>query len=357
MWSFAIFFLIMPFISSYHVVIIPGLGGSSLHESDMKKTRVWPPSPSIRPAKPIDIICHENGTCKSLIPLRTLDIGDKQGIRVDTTSTYVLTKNNFYYPLIKKLEEQNATVSAFPYDFRLINRHHLYPEFKRFFESRNESLTVVCHSLGGLVFHDFLVTQTDPQWQKKHISRVCFFNVPFGGSPEALFTLLHNEFEKPLYIPLFHMYVRTLHHFEGLYWCLPIPGSDIPILRWNRTEWYSGSTIDSFFRHLKLSICLRLYQQTAHQVLIHRKKPIHVPSYIIYGRGINTTCFMDWKTKTCLYEDGDGTVPLSSLLLPKTFYFPNQTTYVGITGMQHGRLDEDCLPLFNSWRETDLNLE
>jgi pimeloyl-ACP methyl ester carboxylesterase len=331
-------------VYAYQVVIIPGMGGSVLRHGDKK---VWPPFPSVQPSRPLDLSCDEENGCKSLLPLRTLPLGSLDGIRVDSAFTYMLTKNSFYYPLIQRLQKNNATVHALPYDFRLMNSPQIGDGFKAFFESRNEPVAVVCHSLGGLLFHDFLVTHTDAAWQKKHLSKIYFLNVPFGGCPDALYAILRSRLEAPVQVPFLNFRADSFHHFAGLYWCLPV--SDAPVLRrqnGSSPAWYQGTDTDRLFADLSMGVARSLCRNLSETVMARRRKPIHTRAFVVYGTRVNTTAFMDWDTKTCLFEDGDGVVPLHSLLRCREYYENNQTHYVRVVGMEHGRLT-DCLPLFD----------
>lgn len=325
-----------------HVVIVPGFGGSVLRDAQ-KKNKVWPPSPSLQQSKPLEVEWLPGSGCRSLTPLETLPVGNCQGIRVDSPFTYMLTKNSFYYPLIEKLQKHNATVSALPYDFRLMDVKRIGDDFLRFFDAQKYPSVVICHSLGGLLFHHFLVTRTDAVWQRKHLSRIYFINVPFGGCPEALFTILKSaRWEGPVRIPLLSYRVDTLHHFAGLYWCLPMMNTGKPLLRSLRNEWHADNDFRGIFRELPAA--LDMYQNISRSVLAHRKKPLAVPTFIVYGTNITTPVFTDESSKTRLYEEGDGVVPLSSLLFCQAYLVG--AYYIQIRGMAHDRVI-DCLGLFD----------
>lgn len=351
------FLLLISLISTsrpYSVVIVPGFGGSVLYDQE-KKTRIWPPYPSIRTSRALDVDCA--GICKSVLPLTTLPLGDIEGIDVGTAFTYLLTKNGFYKPLIRKMQSQNATVTALPYDFRLIypDSDYLYSwcvQVKTLLETRRGPHSVVCHSLGGLLFHYFLTEYTTAEWQKKHISRVHYLNVPFGGSPEALMAILKNVLETPLQIPFHNFVIPSFHFFAGLYWCLPL--STHPVLRFQE-HWYTPRQLSNLFGRLKMPFSTRMIKKCA-SLYQKRRQPIAVPSFVIFGSKINTTAFMDWDSKTCLYEDGDEVVPRSSLLYCQQFLDPKHTFYIEVEGMQHGKIT-DCVRLLSMLSKNNLPMK
>jgi hypothetical protein len=325
-------------IHMYSVVIVPGFGGSVLYDTQ-KKIRVWPPYPSIRTSRALDIDCQD--VCTSVSPLTTLPLGDVDGIDVGTAISYLLTKNSFYKPLIRKIQTTTkASVFALPYDFRLIFPGSDYftqwcQDVKHFLETHNERHILVCHSLGGLLIYRFLVTYTSAEWQRKYISRIYFLNVPFGGTPETVYAMLRNVLETPFQIPFHNFIIPSFQYFAGLQWCLPHSSFSSPILRING-EWYTPKDMPTLFQKYDI----RLYNRK----LLAPCEPLHIPSFVIYGSQLNTTSFMDWDSKVCLYEDGDKVVPRRSLLFCQEFLDPESTFYIEVQGMQHGKIT-DCFPL------------
>ena len=330
-----------------HVVVVPGFGGSVLRTVE-KKTNVWPPFPvpSFQQSKALDVEWIPGRGMQSLLPLETLPTGDCAGIRVDTPLTYVFTKNSFYYPLLQQLQRHNAAVSALPYDFRLMDDKKIGDDYLHFFESNPQKWVVICHSLGGLVFHHFLVTRTDESWQQKHLSRVYFINVPFGGCPESLFTIRKSvRGEGPFRVPLLPLRVDTMHHFVGLYWCLPVMQTGDPILRKSASmaSYTDKDFVDIFHG---TPVASQLYRDILERMVVHRQKPLAVPTFIVYGSNISTPVFLDESTSTRLFENGDGIVPLSSLLFPRRYFRKDHTYYIEVKGMAHDRV-VDCLGLFD----------
>lgn len=334
----------------FPVIIIPGLGGSVLlHGPPTSEERVWPPTLLSWKKNRIGVSCNDS-KCWSDFDLRTPEIGDLSGVEVNTALTYLLTKSSFYGPLIRKLQKNHSEVSAFAYDFRMIFDDNylqdLYTQFRWFIERRGRPHVMICHSLGGLLFHDFLINSTTQEWQRRYISRVYFVNVPFGGSPHALYSVLRNQLGPVPKIPLLNFKIDTLHHFAGLYWCMPV-GSPVgsPVLRLG-DKWYSGRDLLEVFEDFHLFNSRNLFLGLRRRVLKDRRRPIAVPAFIIYGSGLNTTSFLDWDSQIALHEDGDRVVPRWSLEAPKHYYHLNMTYFIEMRGMDHSTVDE-CPLIFD----------
>jgi len=342
--------LLWSYVSSFSYVVVPGFGGSVLMHG---KTQAWPPSGLHWKEKMLDVWCNDR-ECWSSYDLRTLDAGSIDGIKINNAFTYLLTKNNFYGPLLQCLKNQNASVSALSYDFRMIFNETtyldtLYTNFQTFLQKTNGKHVVICHSLGGLLFHHFLTTRTTPEWQKRYITKIYFINTPFGGCPEALYVLLKNSVSQASrrQFPFLNTHFKTLHHFAGLYWCLPVHFNEAtarPVLRMNG-KWYTDKDIVDIFDDADLPISRNIYLRVRQHILRFREQPVHVQSFIVYGTGQNTTTFLDVESKTALTEDGDRIVPRHSLEAPRLFFHSNMTFFIQVAGMDHSRV-EDCQALF-----------
>jgi len=332
------------------VVIIPGLGGSVLKTKEETPTHVWPPS--LFPKTPIDVVCDPD--CRSLHPIEPYPLGDLRGIRVDTFLTYLFTRRSFYEPLVSSLQQHSVPVSALSYDFRLIYPNaleDLYQKFRNFFEKQEQPVTIIAHSLGGLLFHDFLLSTTTQEWQERHLQQIVYVNVPFGGVPIALFHTLHSvlgSVEENSSMLRYHR-ISSLHHFAGLLWCLPL--LDTNVLRWNQ-RWYCGGqeNINELCKEWNLPVLQSFWAQYQ-GILKKRLLPPSVPTLILYGTGSNTTCFKDWETGLVLTTDGDGTVPTDSHLFYKDQWKQKQSSfvqYIEIPGMEHNNLlPEHILPFLS----------
>jgi pimeloyl-ACP methyl ester carboxylesterase len=284
-------------------------------------------------------------------------VGSLDEIRIDTRSTYLLTKNVYYSGLIKRLEKDGHQVLALPYDFRYIHHpeyfYDLYKHFTTFFEQQyaiqQEPMVVVCHSLGGLVFHHYLTSHAADAWTRKHIEKVYFVNVPMGGTPFSFYSIidniLHSREEMVMLssapsaqiLPFFSKRVKDLPLFGGFYMSFPI-GKD-PFFRKNGISYDRSNVHHIFRRHDDVLEQLDLFQ-TYHEP--YRVADISIPHNIVYSTGYNTTTFIDADTKKLIKGDGDGLIPVSSLLWPEKQWPSserNKRHVIHIPNMDHSRIN------------------
>lgn len=215
-WLYAIL-LSATFIHGYHFIIVPGMGGSILND---QKTRIWPPSNPNHFSK-MELQCNKT-VCHSFMNLKTLGTGNTQGIRITTP----FFSKPFYNSMIDIMEINGHRVSAFPYDFRRLGnsgyRDELFAEFVDYIEKQNPPVIIIAHSLGGLLFHDFITTHVPASWVRQHIANVFWVSVPFGGCPESVYCVLTNT--------LFNLpsFIKSLRYFGGFY--LTFPFLDEPVI-------------------------------------------------------------------------------------------------------------------------------
>lgn len=116
--------------------------------------------------------------------------------------------------------EPGRNIVGLPYDYRYIgyfdNRLTYYNDIKKRIEdtvitNNGSSIVVVAHSLGGMLFHDFLVNHVDEDWKTEHVHEFVTVNTPFGGVPQSLFVM----FDKS------NIIYETYRHFTGLHLCFP----------------------------------------------------------------------------------------------------------------------------------------
>lgn len=318
--------------TGFRFIIIPGIGGSILYND--KSQRIWPPNLIGFNPKSFEHPYEIQQT--------TGRIGDVDSIRIDTGSTYALTKNTYYSGMIDFLEKENH-VSAFPYDFRYIHLpdYHipLYNSYKRYIEeevaSSKEKIIFVAHSMGGLVLQHFLHSFTNKQWAAKHIQRIYFLNVPFGGCPSALFLLadhLHNRMTFNSLPTRLILSVPNMRTFGGLYVCLPTTSGHFATL--HKKEITYKNMPDLFGHDPGMSWALQM-SKPFHDV---SRKPPFISHVVIHGFGKNTTYYKNYDTEETRDTDGDGLVSSSSLL----FLQKNDlTTLVSVENADHSNINND----------------
>lgn len=322
-------------VHAYRFIIIPGLGGSILY--NQKSQKIWPPDISFQPVGlSVQNYYHRHDLSS------TGEIGNIDSIRIDNRAVYMLTKNTYYSKMIDALSTDSNTVNAFPYDFRFIQypEYHdkLFLEYKKYIEKefQYEKVILVAHSMGGLLIKYFLSCVVDKTWVSKYIAKVYYINTPFGGCPMAVFFLLDSINKQlrnqPNYQFLFNNHIlwmmlsiQNIYLFGGLYVCLPITKD--PLLRLHQ-NWVYSKDIPTLF--MDDDWCAHTYR-LSRNFFRKRDKSLHIPEVIVYSSGKNTTVFMDYDNDSIMTGDGDGLVPIESLLYPQTWdktpifvHVPNQ---------------------------------
>lgn len=332
---------VVSLVSAYRFLIVPGLGGSILY--NQKSQKIWPPEMGFQLADLSVQQCYHRHDLSS-----TGEIGSVDSIRIDNRAVYMLTKNTYYTKMINVLSRQND-VSALPYDFRFIHypEYHelLFAEYKKYiekeYETTREKFVIVAHSMGGLLVHHFLQFYADKRWTSKHVDKVYYINTPFGGCPTALFFLLdsinkhvHSQNRDQLlfnnHVLWIMMNIQNIHLFGGLYVCLPITKD--PLMRIHR-NWVYSKDIQGLFQDDWSAHTYRL----SRTLFRKRTKTADVPQTVVYSTGKNTTVFMDYDTDTVILGDGDGLVPVDSLLYPQCWNKP--PAFVHVPDQDHSNIN------------------
>lgn len=316
---------------AFRYCIVPGMGGSKIFNSQNKK--IWPPDNPLK-IKDLDLVIN-NG--EIMIP-KARKVGNLDSIKIDSTTSYLLTKNVYYSTMIKKLTNDKHSLFALPYDFRFSvypqYYESLYLEFKSFFEEQftksQEPFIIVCHSLGGLVFHHFLSNFVDEAWISKHIQKIYFINVPFGGTEVSLFIILDHLYKNNLkastgtpIISKLSNKIKNLHLFGGLTQTLPL---DI------------DTDIENIFENYpQVSQNYQLFKKFH---LRTRNNCLDVPIHIIYSTGKNTFISYRVENHSLITGDGDGLISKRSLEYPLRAWTRNKNIqYTEIKGQDHSGIN------------------
>jgi len=311
---------------SVPVLIVPGFGGSCLYDSNKKK--IWPSASMITRAKEYNIICTDT-TCMTTKELKTSKIGDLNGIRLGNRLTELFIHDDVYMPLIATLHKIPETmVFAMPYDFRLLLNEtyitQLYGEYQEFIESSVRSANgrkcvVFCHSLGGLVFHDFLAAMGS-DWARMYVSSLTYVNCPFDGSIMALRTLLGKKIKRPSFfndpIGFLLPQIVEMNNFGGLYWCLPWRDKDKPLVHVNGQQ-LRITDFKSIFELAGICHMFHKFQRVLDEKHWSRLHTIQGIKYNIFCSTNNkrgTPVFIDIDTQEYRYALGDGVVTHESML-------------------------------------------
>ena len=295
--------LLLFVVHAYHpIVIIPGLGGSIIR--DQQKT-IWPPS--------IDKFLFTPGaeleTRYDITTERFFTLHDNQVV-TDVISIYSFLQ--YYLKNTKVL----------PYDCRLLGNvdyiFDIYSTLKLTIEKevneQNKKCTLIGHSLGGQITHDFLIHHS-PEWRKKYIRRVISINTPYGGSLNSLKVLKNKQVLYPL--TLRHIDMSFIRYIGGVLWTLPnrfyMP--DKVIYKDGDIE-YTSKDLEHVLKTIDTPETFDLYHRYFDRRLMDIAKDTGIDLHVLYSRGIQTLSCLN-KNGTEEYADGDDTVNTDSLILPK----------------------------------------
>ena len=327
------------------VIIIPGMGGSSLYqfrETDNSKERVWP---SPFGSRELGVEYNEQGKCILSDPRTGADrVGSIEGILSGDWMSRMMLGSTFYKPLIDVLRgEGNTEIHAIPYDFRrLLDMDYieqLYREMEDFIKKDEESEYVVfCHSLGGLLFHDFLHSTTRDVHER--VKDIIYINTPFDGSPIAVPFLLGMPITKK--ITLSKEISEKLRKFGGFYWCLPWKDMEMEIIL-HKDKTFRVSEFDELFQELGMSHEYNIYRKK----IFPRKKsrlvapPSGIRNHIFYSTAIHPTPILYTIQHKNIQEhqkDGDGVVTHQSILLPQSEWKNSDGSIKTFPGTDHSSI-------------------
>jgi pimeloyl-ACP methyl ester carboxylesterase len=214
----------------------------------------------------------------------------------------------------------------FPYDWRLdleTTADRLRKLLRNVEADGAEKITVVAHSMGGLVSRLALETQNDDNetWLSK-VDRYISLAVPHRGAPLALARVLGLDAALGISAADFKRLGNDERYPSG-YQLLPAPGEDTI---WDQTTG-GVESLDIFkpdvVERLELNSNLLDRARFIHETLDFGRKPAHLRYFHFAGTGhetltrINITSNRDSASSyvaTRTQDGGDGTVPLLSAL-------------------------------------------
>lgn len=297
----------------HNVILVPGLGGSVLFNN--KNQKIWPPVSNVLFPTPINLLSNLHNDIACTTPqclentsLKTI-LGDPNGLIGDDWFSKYILKDTFYDKYTKIIKPY-----SFAYDFRLIINpiylDNLYNKYTKFINELDQPAIIFCHSLGGLVFHDYL-TNRDPKWIKNKIEKIVYINTPFDGSPLVYKYILESQRKS-------FIFNNNIDLIGGLYWCLPWYEPNKEVLE-IKSQKYKVRDLPNLTR-LKDQ-----YQNFVYPKKINRLKEIQgTKSIIIYSSSKKPTIEKINLTNLALSTNdklgGDSSVPYSSLVLPINYW-------------------------------------
>ena len=315
------------------IFIIPGLGGSILYHKETKE-EIWPPTIfNVKNFKENFRTSYKENQFISNYPLEIGNFGDCSSIEVSKKWTSWILGHGYFKKIISYFKKENHSVSCIPYDFRIIGnedyRSILYKKLKKeieiYKERYSEKIILLTHSLGGLFIHFFLLEQTD-EWKSTYIDKLITINCPYEGSIKVLDILLKNKMNKPI--------LNTIDYIENIspfLWLIPNPyTSPNDLILKNETTIIYHQNISSLLPNYLNERIHYHFNLFLHNI----KYQNNIPTYIIYSSNIPTKLYLD----SPIEGDGDGLIPLKSLLFPQ--YWKNQSYlhFINIPNEEHTKI-------------------
>jgi len=258
------------------------------------------------------------------------------------------------YLIHKEKYEPGNNLLGFPYDYRYIgdydNRIEYYVKIKEYIEKtrieHDSGIVAITHSLGGLLFHNFLIDYVSETWKRNHIDTIINVNVPFGGVPQSLFTLFDES------SIIYHSYSK----YSGLHLCFPNYhnySNTTPLIeKVDKDGMVSDSiTIDNIFEHELFNEYDSIHYTDLKSFWDTLLKDTNIKTKYICSKYINddnnTNCKLNCKKQEnnkVVYEYidsfGDGLVPFESLILHKNSVNDNAFTFINNTS--HANILKHC---------------
>jgi len=328
------------------ILVIPGLGGSILYESS-KQNIIWPPQLShvLNPCVKKDLnrslkvsYHHSSRQFYLPVPTSTYAVGETDGLKLVNRMTGFLIQNTFYNALIHTLQSKfgRDCIHGVPYDFRLVGNpfylETIYQNMSRLIETqvdlRQQPCIIIAHSLGGMLAHDYLVHHCSYEWKQKYIRQFISINAPFGGCPHAIHAIQHRHKKFP-YTQV-DLNLDFMRYISGLLWCMP-----------NRHLFSNQMINQDVFHHpfyihqlreiltfMDTEETFSLYHRHFDSKLRDMAISPNVSTHVIYSHGYPTIdCLRPHESH--IYGEGDGTVPLYSLEVPRRWNHTKLTKLVG----------------------------
>ncbi|CAH8869393.1 unnamed protein product [Trichobilharzia szidati] len=348
------------------VVLIPGIGGNQVYCKPKKfKAEPFPvwlnvfnmAFPSLvnylvhMKYDPIKKKSVDNDVCKVTIP----GWGDTQPLENYNADGYSL--GHYFHDLVKTLKEDayyisNFTVRGAPYDFRRApNENKVFMrKLKALIEETytnglNRSVVLVAHSLGSLYTKYFLDLQTY-KWKEKYIRSYISVAAPFGGSVNALISLLSGtNYNIFIHHPILNRpLLRTLTSVSFL---LPEPRlwrSNFPMVITSRRN-YTVNQFYDLFRDIGFPMGYQMMKsskensnmlddpQGVSEILCVHSSDLLTVKQIVYFHDN----FPD-HSPIPTFENGDGTVNLASLSVCRNW---TNSKHILIPGVLHDEMVSD----------------
>lgn len=290
-------------LAHQHVLVIPGIGGSVLHQNNRK---VWPPSLhqllDIDAWKNMLSVVYDSDTntfTKTYKDVGAYPMGTKNSILQQHHIPIKMKYMQYYGPLLRMLRQrEHTTVHEIPYDFRTIMDTTHFSQYIgdliQYIE-RHSPATIICHSFGGILTQYLLATQVSQAWKDQHIKRVIYVSVPFGGTMKALRLSKQPMISLPL---LSNMDASFLASFAGILACFPHP-----------------RIFGEASAHARKAHPMFTHIDDWNSMFVHNG----VNTTVIYAMDSNMNRTEQAMAEPYVMGPGDGTVSYESLMVPRNW--------------------------------------
>jgi pimeloyl-ACP methyl ester carboxylesterase len=230
------------------------------------------------------------------------------------------TGYKYFHTMAQSFDSLGYEIKALPYDFRRIGdpeyMENLYERMKSEIYSFNKNsypITIIGHSMGGLISRDFIVRQTEKEWCRKYIHCGISIGTPYMGIPSIYNQILPlNEKYSSWQDKTYANVAMTL---GGIGLCL-----SGKILEYKSENQFQFDIVNDDDFDMKLGFPLMKMRKLLFKEMINGlyiSTPI--PFHRIIGKNIKTQTMSIMKNNCIdnsifLYGDGDGLVPIESAL-------------------------------------------
>ncbi len=303
------------------IVLLPGLMGSTLEDAGDDPQLLW-----------INPLAYVRGHLNRLDLAPDGRSAAQAGVRVRPRGLVWIV----YARLLLGLQPRYA-VTTFPYDWRLAT-WDMADALRAFIDEKTaetgfEQVTLVGHSLGGLLALDYLTGERTRAHAERRVKRAIMLGAPFRGALPAV-TFLTRGGAGDAKIAIIEALnpqndaLRLLRTLPSLYQILPaprglypgwdpVPGSDI----WDAQTW-AQQGVPIHTGHLE--------RARAHHDQVAAADP-QTPVYCVAGALYNTPVRLEGGLMGMLRrmwegsDTGDGTVAIASAVLPgRPAYYVNE---------------------------------
>ena len=183
-------------------------------------------------------------------------------------------------------------------------------------------VTMVAHSMGGVVSHHFLINTVTQQWKDKYIHQYITLGAVWGGAIKTLKTLISGDQDHIFKFAKALMLREDERSFPSGYWLLP-KGMDTiwkktQTLVTTPTKQYTAFDLSELVKDLNFEYGLDRYNGVM-KSSVQGLPPPNVTTYCLYGSDIDTEESYVYgggypdENPVINYGKGDGTVSLQSL--------------------------------------------